>query len=102
MNYKIRKNTEGEIFAQDCRDIINLCIKNNILEGEENRWVALWYESEDLYPSGFYKFDFHDAVHDLMKDDEGFLSLLDVLKENNIQFIPSISDSDYNHIIQLF
>lgn len=102
MNYKIRKNSEGKIFAQDCRDIINLCIKNKILQGEENRWVALWYEPVDGNPSGFYKFNFHDAVHDLMENDKGFLSLLDALKENNIQFIPSINNSDYNHIINSF
>lgn len=100
--YKIRHNEDGSIVSQDVRDIIDLSLKHGILQGVKNDYVIVYHEASETnpeqYPAGWYKDDYEIVVQELMRSDEGFNCILDVLSENNILFVPSLSTEVLNMI----
>ena len=90
--YKIRKNEEGNILFFDVKEVIDLCLENNLLTGEKDNWIAIYRLAGAINPEGWYKEDYHDVIQELMRDEDGFLFLLKELENKGIDFIPSLSN----------
>lgn len=100
--YKIRHNDDGSIVSQDVRDIIDLSLKHGILQGVKNDYVIVYHEASETnpkqYPAGWYKDDYEIVVQELMRSDEGFNEFLNVLSENDILFVPTLTTEVLNMI----
>lgn len=75
-------------------ELINLCLDNNILQGEKNKWIAMYHAASetqpDSYPAGFYQDDYESVIHSLMNDDTAIHLLLNELDKQYITFTPSL------------
>ena len=100
--YKIRHNDDGSIVSQDVRDIIDLSLKHGILQGVKNDYVIVYHEASEtnpvVFPAGWYKDDYEIVVQELMRSDEGFNEFLNVLSENDILFVPTLTTEVLNMI----
>lgn len=93
--YKIRHNEDGTIVSQDVRDIVDLALDNLILQGEKNNYIFVYHQESlidpEQYPEGWYKDDYETVIQELMHSDEGFNEFLNVLSENDILFVPTLT-----------
>lgn len=92
--YKIRRNDDGNMIYADARDLVDTCLDNGLLTGEKDKWVALYRmaseKDPEKYPERFYKENYDDAVHEVMKSDEGIETMLNALAEKDIKFEPKL------------
>lgn len=95
--YKIRHLEDGTIVHQDVRDVIDLALKHNIIQGIKNDYIIIYHEASETdpeqYPEGWYKDDYETVIQELMHSDEGFNCILNALSENDILFVPSLTTS---------
>ncbi len=95
--YKIRRNEDGFIVAQDVRDIIDLALKHNIIQGVKNDYIFVYHQESlidpEQCPEGWYKDDYEMVIQEIMRSDEGFNCILNALSENNILFVPTLTTS---------
>lgn len=95
--YKIRHLEDGTIVHQDVRDVIDLALKHNIIQGVKNDYIIVYHKASETnpeqYPEGWYKDDYEMVIQELMCSDEGFNCILNALSENDILFVPSLTTS---------
>lgn len=93
--YKIRRNEDGLILAQDVRDIIDLALEHKIIQGVKNDYIIVYHEASETdpeqYPEGWYKDDYEMVIQELTHSDEGFNEFLNALSENDILFVPTLT-----------
>lgn len=98
--YEIRRNGDGEMLYIDAKDLVDLYLDNGILQGEKGVWIAIYHQASKTnpkeYPEGWYQDDYEETIHELMKDDDAINLFLNVLAENDILFVPSLSDDVFN------
>lgn len=98
--YEIRRNIDGEMLYIDAKELVDLCLDNGILQGEKGAWIAIYHQASKTnpkeYPKGWYKDDYEETIHEVMKDDNAINLFLNTLSENNILFVPSLSDDVFN------
>ena len=98
--YEIRRNSDNEMLYIDAKDLVDLCLDNAILQGKKGKWIAIYHQASKTnpneYPEGWYKDDYEETIHELMKDDDAINLFLNALAEKDILFIPSLSDDVFN------
>lgn len=103
--YKIRHNEDGTIVSQDVRDIVDLALENLILQGTKNDYIFVYREASETnpeqYPEGWYKDDYEMVIQELMHSDEGFNEFLNVLSENDILFVPTLTTTNLNYLREI-
>lgn len=92
--YKIRRNFEGEMLYFDAKELIDLCIDHEILDGRKNKYVWVYHEADkkypNMFPEGWYKDDYEKTIHAIMKDDNAVNLLLQELDKQSVTFTPSL------------
>lgn len=103
--YKIRHNKDGTIVHQDVRDVIDLALKHNIIQGVKNDYIIIYHEASETnpeqYPEGWYKDDYEMVIQELMRSDEGFYCILNALSENDILFVPTLTTTNLNYLREI-
>ena len=98
--YRIRRNSDNEMLYIDAKELVDLCLDNEILQGKKGKWIAIYHQASKTnpkeYPEGWYQDDYEETIHELMKDDDAINLFLSVLAENDILFVPSLSDEAFN------
>lgn len=98
--YEIRRNSDNEMLYIDAKELVDLCLGTGILQGEKGVWIAIYHQASKTnpneYPEGWYKDDYEETIHELMKDDDAINLFLNALAEKDILFIPSLSDDVFN------
>ena len=92
--YTIRRNYENHMLYFDAKELVDLCLQHHILQGETEKWIAVYHEASktqpEEYPEGWYKDDYELTVQTLMRDDDAINLLLQTLSEKDILFVPSL------------
>ena len=103
--YKIRQNDDGLIVAQDVRDIVDLALEHNIIQGVKNDYIFVYRKASETdpeqYPEGWYKDDYEMVIQELMHSDEGFNEFLNALSEKDILFVPTLTTAVLNRIKEI-
>ena len=103
--YKIRHLEDGTIVHQDVRNVIDLALEHNIIQGIKNDYIIVYHEASETdpeqYPEGWYKDDYEIVIQELMHSDEGFNCFLNALSENDILFVPTLTTAVLNRIKEI-
>lgn len=98
--YTIRRNYENNMLYFDAKELVDLCLQHHILQGETEKWIAVYHEASkthpEKYPEGWYKDDYEMTVQSLMRDDNAITLLLQALSEKDILFVPSLDTNLIN------
>jgi len=74
------------MFYINALELINVSVKNNILEESEER-ILVYRESTSKSKAGWHLTDKDTVAKELMNDEEGQKLLISALKEKNVDFI---------------
>lgn len=92
--YTIRRNYKNHMIYFDAKELVDLCLQHNILQGEAGQWVAVYHEASqtqpEKYPKGWYKDDYELTIQSIMRDDDAINLLLQALSKKDILFVPSL------------
>lgn len=92
--YQIRRNADGNMLYFDAKELIDLCLDNEVVYGKKGEYVQVFHEASevnpDKYPAGMYNDDYEETIHTIMSDDTAIHTLLSALSEKNIVFKPSL------------
>ena len=65
--YNIRRNHEKHMIYFDAKELVDLCLQHDILQGEAGKWIAIYHEASKThpkeYPKGWYKDDYEITGH---------------------------------------
>lgn len=98
--YKIRRNSDGHMLYFDAKELVDLCLDNNILYGEKNKFVLVYHKAStnnpEKFPEGWYQDDYESTIHAIMQDDTAITLLLQKLTDKHIIFKPSLNANILN------
>lgn len=92
--YQIRRNADGNMLYFDAKELIDLCLDNEVVYGKKGDYVQVFHEASetnpDKYPAGMYNDDYEETIHAIMRDDTAIHTLLSALSFKHIVFKPSL------------
>lgn len=95
--YEIRRNADGHMLYFDAKELIDLCLDNEVVYGKKGEYVQIFHEASktepDKYPAGMYNDDYEETIQSVMRDDTAIKTLLSALSFKHIVFKPSL-DTD--------
>lgn len=98
--YTIRRNYENHMLYFDAKELVDVCLQHHILQGETEKWIAVYHKASkthpEEYPKGWYKDDYEITVQAVMRNDNAINLLLQALSEKDILFVPSLNTNLVN------
>lgn len=92
--YEIRRNADGHMLYFDAKELIDLCLDNEVVYGKKGEYVQIFHEASktepDKYPAGMYNDDYEETIQSVMRDDTAIHTLLSALSYKRIVFKPSL------------